>query len=516
MRSSPGRFSRRGGAMLRGGVALALLIATDAGAAEERSPAGEVAYERGAHALRLGDAEKAVIELARAVAENPDDPEALNLYARALLLAERPAKAVEVLEHLRGLEPESPDLEFLMGLAFFRLEDWPRAREHLTLARDVDPRNARARLLLGIAHQVLEEDEAAEAELRQAATLDPSLNAQVAYRLGLIAMGRREVAEARRLFEQTITEAPDSPLANTAASRIRALGGGDVRPWSAYVASGAQYDTNVNLGGGGDTFVVSSESDYAALFEGGASARVLERDRFDLRVGYRGYLLAHRDVKDLDVEANRGWVTAGYVFSDSVRGRMTYELDWAWADFESFYRTQAIEPAVEWIPYPMVLVRALYRYADRAFFREDVDPALDRDGHVQTLGADLYWRLPELVPWGESFARLGLLYRSEDPQGDEYESRGPAAIASLTVALPSESLLTLEGWFERRSFDNPSIFEAGGDRSDRITQLRLLLRRALGPHLWLDAEYRFVHWGSNVETYDFDRHLYQMRLGYTF
>ncbi len=125
----------------------ALLGSPSASIAAQRGYQADLHYERGAHALRTGDAEAAVEDLARAVELVPDDPDALGLYARALLLVERPNEAVEVLEDLRQLEPSAPDLDLMLGLARSRLGQWEAARDHLEVARQrrASPSSIRSR-----------------------------------------------------------------------------------------------------------------------------------------------------------------------------------------------------------------------------------------------------------------------------------------------------------------------------------------------------------------------------------
>ncbi len=102
--------------------------------AAPRAYEADLRYERGAHALRSGDFEAALEDLARTVELVPDDADALGLYARALLLAEQPHEAVEVLEDLKHLEPSAADLDLLLGLARSRLGEWAVARDHLEAA----------------------------------------------------------------------------------------------------------------------------------------------------------------------------------------------------------------------------------------------------------------------------------------------------------------------------------------------------------------------------------------------
>jgi hypothetical protein len=172
-----------------------------------------------------------------------------------------------------------------------------------------------------------------------------------------------------------------------------------------------------------------------------------------------------------------------------------------------------------------LFTRVFYSYVDRDFFLEDGGaPQLDRDGQVLSGGIDQYFLVPDFRGWGTSFVRVSLRYRDEDSQGNNYDSHGPIGLLSFGVALPEETFLLIEGWYERRKFDHPSIFScppgctqpAAGDRSDRISQIRVGLRRQLNANFSLSGGWRYIHWSSNVATYDYDRHISDIRLTYRY
>jgi Flp pilus assembly protein TadD len=319
------------------GLALLLLLglASPTNAAE-RTYAADLHYELGARALRQGDSATALEQLARAVELAPDDPAALGLYARALLLEERPVAAAAVLEDLRHLEPSAPDLDLMLGLARSRLGEWPAARDHLEAARELDPGNSRVRLFLGIAYQELGDGEKAEAELREAYALDPALETAGAYRLALLALRESRPDEARRLFEEVLSQLPGSLLADSAAAYLLRIERGEARRWDAYATLGFGYDTNVNLFGDEGTATLSRENDTFADAEIGVEGIAWERDSLRLRLGYRGALTAYRQEKRLDIEANHGWAIVSYELTDNLGLDLRYDLDWVWVDWESF------------------------------------------------------------------------------------------------------------------------------------------------------------------------------------
>lgn len=504
----------------------AVLGFPSANVAAQRDYQADLHYERGAHALRTGDPEAAVEDLARAVELVPGDPDALGLYARALLLVERADEAAEVLEDLRQLEPSAPDLDLMLGLARSRLGQWEAARDHLEAARQREPTNSRIHLFLGIAYQELGQDEAAERELGEAFELDPALELPRAYRLALLALREDRTDEARRLFEEVLTRLPGSPLANSAATYLILMDEGEARRWQAWASAGAGHDTNVNLFGDlGGPSAISRESDYFASIDAGIEGVVWERDRMRLQLGYRGDLIAHRHESDLDIEASDGWAIFSYDLTDRFSLDLRSDLSYVWVDWESFRRSIAVEPALRFFARDDLYTRVFYRYAERGFFTEPTGidgteltgQSLDRDGKVQLTGIDQYWIPPDFRGWGRGYLRAGLRYRSEDVDGKEYDSHGPIAVLTLGLALPYESFLTLDGWYEQRNFDQPSQFEpAKGDRDDNISRIRILLRRQLTRRVHVTASWLYTHWSSNVGLYDFDRSVTDLRLTYRY
>jgi tetratricopeptide (TPR) repeat protein len=508
-------------------LALLLLLCWAPAVAAERGYEADLHYEKGAHALRLGRTTEAVQELARAAELAPEDSASLGLYARALLLEGQPDQAITVLDRLRAVDEDAPDLHLMYGLAYLRLERWTEARDHLETAKKRDPDNGRVRLFLGVAYQKLDQLDDAEREYQEAVRLEPSLKAQVSYRRGLLAISQgRPEHESRAFFEEVVNEIPDSILADSASTHLRGTDGGR-RRWSGWASVAYQYDTNPALAGATDVFVpgtVTSDDDYLGLAEVGVDVLALDMRPFVLRVGYRGGMQLHRDETDLDIQENHAWALASYAVDENLSVDLRSTFEYYWADWDGWRRTLSAEPAVNYVFREDLFARAFFRYENRQFFTSSgstpTNPdTFNRDGRVQTAGFDQYWTLPDLFGWatpsGPTYLRAGFRYRSEDTSGDEFDSHGPMAIGSFGLALPFETHLFTEVWYERRRFKHASIFEpAGGDRKDHITQVRVTLQRPIFERVSLSAGYYYTHWNSNVEVYDFDRNVYELRMTY--
>lgn len=496
---------------------LALPLALSPAAAAGRGPSADVHFELGARALRQGDAKTAVTELADAARLAPDDTAVLGLYARALLAADEPREALSTLARLRDLDPGAPDLAFMEGLANLRLERWPEAVAQLESARAEAPDSARLRLLLGLAYDESGASQQAEAEFARAVSLDPALQSEVTYRRGIAAARREDRDSARRLFDQLQAQFPGSELARSAAAHAELLDAFGEDDGNAFASVGLEYDSNVNFAGEGDNPRISREGDFAAVLQAGFDLVVFDVEPFLLRVGYSGFLSAHRDIHDFDIEASSFFAEATYVLSPKLSLELDYELDWVWADWSSFSRTQAIEPAVNLELSRGWLTRPFARFEDRSFFTDPATPELDADGRVRLLGIDQYWFPTTLTPFGGGFVRAGGRYRDENAQGSEFDSRGWEWLVTLGARMPLDSSLMIEGSFERRRFDEPSSFQpTAGDREDRIARVWVALRRPLSGPFSIELSWRYTHWASNVDAYDFNQSVTGLRLWYDY
>ncbi|MCH2172656.1 tetratricopeptide repeat protein [Myxococcota bacterium] len=473
----------------------------------------DVQTERGAHALRDGRLDDARGHLEAALEITPNDPRALALYAQAQLLSGDALAALGTLDRLRQRDPNAPGLDYLMGLANYRLEDWTQTRDHLQAALENVPGHAVGHLLLGVAYQNLDQPKEAQREFAEAARLDPSLEAQVAYRRGLLSLGSQNYREAREFFETVGDRLPGSPLARSAATWSTYLMEIAPRPWELYATAGIGYDSNLNLASDDDAFLVSDESDGRGIFEAGGSYQFGGGSR-SLRVGQTLYGHFYFDDTNFNQQISRTWAQAVVQLDPRVTADARYTFEFAWVDMSQFRQTQAIEPGITLQINSVLSARAFYRYDDRDFFFETPSPELfDRTGEVQYGGADLYWSLPPLLSSQPSWLRIGYLHRQESARGDQYDAKGNQPIVTLSLGLPAEFSAVLDGRIEWRDYDEPAYLGPGtfspatGTREDRISQLRIAIQRAFGAHFELEANYGYTNRNSNVPSFDYDRHV---------
>lgn len=502
--------------------------------AVQPTSAADAYYERGARALRQGDTEKAIQELAIAARLAPDDPSILSAYAQALVQAGRQDEAVQILQRARGTR--SVDEDLALGVVSFELKRWDEAAAHLRRAVQREPDNGAAHLFLASALIETGAYEEAIAELEKARAADEWLAAEVESRLGRIELERGNKASAEEHFRAAERLAPATLLGELARQTV---GRPEPRRWSAYGTVGMAYDTNVNLGGDDVVLSPDGENDWRVFAEAGIDYDLVVSDRFNLRVGTVSFISRHtdRDLREFDLLTTRAFGVAAFKLTESLTADARYTFEYIWNDFDDFRRTHLVEPSLRWRPRQDLLSRAFYRYESRDFFTSlDAFPTFalpppfdktkplqpyDRDGYLQFFGVEQYWFPPDWTGWGRGFVRVGYRHRQERTDGSDNDANGHIFSALVGAPLPWQLYLLLDVEYERRNYEEPTsiglLFQGQENRrKDRIWRTRVTLRRPITDHLTAEVGYLYNGWDSNADFFAFDRHIVQFLVTYRY
>jgi tetratricopeptide (TPR) repeat protein len=542
MMSSSGRWRFPGVAGLAVLVLAVGIVAVPAGAQQagldtvKPTSAADAYYERGARALRQGRNEEALQHLAQAARLAPDDPAILSAYAKALIDAGRQDDAVAILKQARGTRTVDEDLA--LGVVNLELKQYQEAEGHLQKAVERDPSNGASHLFLATALIELGKLDEAEAELSEAVRRDQWLASRVEFARGRIAMERGERLTAEEHFRRAEQLEPDTMLGALAR---QATGRPEPRPWSLFASIGMAYDSNANIAGEDLRFSRDRDEDYRIVLEVGADWDVIRGDKFNLRVGANAFTSRHGDNRNFDLLNVRAFGIAAYELTSqlTVDARYTFEYVWTdpWSGIDGFRRTHLVEPSLRWRPRQDLQTRALWRWEGRNFLRHRdriplavypfpfqnerrTDP-LDRDGDIQIVGLEQYWFMPDYTGWGRGFIRGSFRWRSETTDGGDFDTHGPVANVLIGQPLPWKAYLLLEGEYDRRDYTEVSsiglITELQTDqRVDDIWRARVLLRRPITDRITGEVSYRYNNWGSNVDFYQFDRHIVDFLVTYTY
>jgi tetratricopeptide (TPR) repeat protein len=162
---------------------------------------GIVQYENN----RVVDAEAS---FARALAQDPDDQEAMQLRGVALYRMGRPAEAIPLLEKARGAEPiANADPSYVLGLCYIDTQRYDDARRAFAQQYGFGPDSAAAWLVTARLLFRHEQTAPAQSFARQAVKLDSRIP-QAHRLLGELALARGDLQAAIAEFEQERTVDP--------------------------------------------------------------------------------------------------------------------------------------------------------------------------------------------------------------------------------------------------------------------------------------------------------------------
>lgn len=162
----------------------------------------------------------------RAVEISPDNPTAREFYAADLVLNDRFADALPLLEKNEAAHPDDPDLLYAIAICRYRLEEWQEAASTLRRVLDLRPDHPHARLLLGMADAEMGRLDEAESEMRAAVRARPRVSEQYrGYHAALAALLERkgDFRGALEEYEAELREFPDDSGSFDHAERLRAL-----------------------------------------------------------------------------------------------------------------------------------------------------------------------------------------------------------------------------------------------------------------------------------------------------
>ena len=174
-------------------------------------PAG-LSHELGAAYYKKGDYLKAADFLKQAVAEDPNDKEAVQLLGLSYYVSGRPAEAIPYLEKVQTWYPRANvDAAYVLGICYLQSRDYPQARKAFAKMFDVPPDSGASYLLTARMLFRQEFIPIAEEYAQKAVATDPKL--PLAHQLlGEIEMFTSKIPEAIKAFEQELAINPANPV----------------------------------------------------------------------------------------------------------------------------------------------------------------------------------------------------------------------------------------------------------------------------------------------------------------
>jgi tetratricopeptide (TPR) repeat protein len=495
-----------------------------------------------------GRCQAALPELERARAAAPGDAELPLLVGECAIRLGRYGDAVRALEAARALAPGRADVAFQLAVARYHLGDLAGADAALADAEAAGAEGAEPLLYRGLLLlQRSEAPGAAAAVLERARSAGgASVEPVASYYAGVAFLAGDQRDEARAAFARVIEGWPDSSFAEEAKRGLERVAAAPRRPYWLSLRAGYEYDDNVVLLGSGVQLPseISSQRDERAawLLETGGQLFRSGPWSAGAALSYEGW--AHGDLTEFNLHYPSlvGWLDRQLGARTTLR--LAADADYAWVDAEPFYTSQGVGLSLfqSFGRAGTSELGARYWRQNYLFSNEDVPdgpgtpgaPCLsasdlvcgpagldesrerNRDGNGFSLG--LLHSLPLLE--GRAQLRFGYRYHHFGARGREYSYDAHEFLGEVGFRLPAGFELRLAGSFADQPFRHASTFPDTGDlvsgreyglsrsrRDDSFLQTEIGLARPLTRHLTLSGSWRYQRSRSNVEVFEYRRHV---------
>jgi tetratricopeptide (TPR) repeat protein len=519
----------------------AVALAAPAGA-QPPAPDGETARRL----AREGRCEAALPELERASRAAPADVDLALLSGECEIRLGRYADAAENLGAALERAPGRGDVALQLAVARYHLGDLAGASSALAAADAAGAAGAELELYRGILMlQRSESPRAAAAALERARSAGGLAVEPVASYYAGLAFARADDRErARASLERVAREWPGTEWAREAERSLAGLEDARRPRWLS-LRAGYEYDDNVVLLGSGVQLPseISSQRDERAAWLLQAGSELFRSGPWSggAALAYEGWIHGDLSQFDLHYPSFVGWLDRQLAEGTSVR--FAADADYAWVDNEPFYTSHGVGLSLF-----QRFGRAGTSELGGRFWRQNYlfpnfdvpdgpgDPgalcldeddvvcgpagldesrARNRDGTGFTLG--LLHTLPLLE---RASLRAGYRYHHFGARGREYSYNAHELLAEAAVRLPARFELRLAASWADQPFRHASTFPdpdelvagreyplSGSRRDDWFLDAELTLARPITRHLTLSGSWRYQRSRSNVEVFDYRRHV---------
>ncbi len=464
-------------------------------------------------------------QLESALSAHPDDPDLIWAKAMALSKLGRPKEAAAAFEVFVARWPNRrPDGIFQLGRALHEAGRYEEALKVLARAVDEGSEPGPAHFYRGLALRALGRTREASGAFAVAHWYEPELKAQALLIEGLDSLARREDEQARRMLMEAASLDETGEIARVAKEALAKQPLRDTpRRLSLSAYAGFESDSNVTLESDQLPGSTTSEDDSKWLLGAGFRYQAFKTPEAGLALGYRFNRSEHEDLEGFDSVNHMPFMTATW----RVKPRVSLQFDGLYVasllNTERYSRSLTGQPSVliELGPRAGVL-RIHGELTRRGYIDEAVFSSLERSGLTMSGGLTQYFALPfgkdAFGALGGSFSktRTGASTDLLGFRGD-YDRERSSALARAIVPLPRDFKLTAAITVSREMYDNDnlvhSLTDEGVGTFDRMRRRDTIFDSRLGisfkPRKYIEMEFawRYSQQISNVDTYDYERHV---------
>jgi tetratricopeptide (TPR) repeat protein len=477
-----------------------------------------------------GHYEPAAQMFERARNAKPGDLEASDYLGQTYLRLKKYREAESLFQSIVQSDAKAAPAWLGLGLAMSQQGKYREALNALRRAEQLDPKNPMVYFYQGLVAQELKSFDQAPELFSRAMALSPDLTPSARYYSGISYYQRGLIDKAQKEFEAAIESGgSESELSRSAKAILeqRAAVPKGPKPWNLNLSISGQYDSNVVLlpvgtqpPGGSSS--ISQKDDFRTTIYARGEYRPIQTDVWTVGMTYGFYQSFHRELTAFDVQNHSPSVFVQRQIGP-VQSRVQYAFDYVEVGNLPFLVAHAIQPIFTIAEGDSYFTQLRFRYQDKDFQNDRFSRNSFRDGKNWLAGITQYAYFAN----GAGHVRLGYTFDMDRTGGGNPIVANPGTTSSadwaykahrFSVGIGVPEVMTLRPSvafdYYWQQYDNPSSLSATGTTARRDTILFLTgsISRPLADWLSIAAEYNYVRDQSNLEFFDYSRHIYSLTL----
>jgi hypothetical protein len=387
------------------------------------------------------------------------------------------------------------------GISAIEMKDYKAAAGEFSAALKESPDDMTATLYLGIALS-RSGDKDAGPMLKKALSMKPD-DPRTNLELGIYYFDKAIYDEASDYFENTIKLAPNTPVSAKAEEYLKSVrSGGVLRPYSASVMTGIQYDTNViiNPENGVLPQGISGKSDWSAVLGIKGRYNFVRERNADAYAGYSLYQNLHNQLSHFNVTQHLFELGAGYRITPSIALGGSYAFEYILAGGDGFSNAHSLNPTLKITEGPSAATILEYRYRKNNYINSDfyVNNA-DRTGSNNMVGITQDIKLTDAVR-----LKAGYYHDTDSTRKDYWDYRGDKVRADLGIIFPQSILLNINGEYYKKQYEG--IYPSTGEiRNDKTYTAAASATKLFSDKYSVTFGELYIRNKSNINLFDYKR-----------
>ena len=475
---------------------------------------------------RYGEAER---HLQKALDSKPGDQTSGYYLGLTSLRLQRFRDAEARFREVLKRHPDDARAHMGLGMALYHENRYGEASTELAIAERTLKDDPLLYDYAGLAATEQRSYEQASEKFLRAGKLDPELANDARYQRGVTLHSQRQYQQATAEFRSAVeggTAVAAQPVRPAVApSQVPS------KRWSANYGLSLQYDSNVVLLPGGSALPnnISHKDDFVTAFNGYGEYRFLQTDKWTIGAGGGFFANVHARLSDFNV-----FDLAPTLYVErrlgSAQLRLQYMLDYITVGGDPYLLSNALQPTLTIPESERTYTQAFFRYQNKDFksFRDDQLGApinQTRDANNYMIGAMQYWKFSN----DRGYVRAGYIFDTDRTAGSDgsttpgvhtsadWEYTGHRLSTGVAYQPLTATTLQLAFDYYRQNYSNPNSFSPDLTvRKDNVIQFTGTAVRDIRSWLWLAFQYSYTRDQSNVDVFDYTRHIISLTVGGAF